>query len=69
MIFREEKAFVYLDGGNSDWWNFEDIFVDTSIRKPLETLHAILLNPDVEEANKKSSIYMIKWFESKNLNL
>jgi len=57
---KEEKAFVYLDGGNSDWWNFEDIFVDTSIRKPLETLHAILLNPDVEEANKKSSIYMIK---------
>ena len=62
IFFRNEKVFVYFDGGNCDWFDFPDIYVDTSCKKPFDSADVVQYNPKVSEDLKISTKFFLTRF-------
>jgi len=55
-----ERAFVYLDGGNCDWWAFKRIAYNNKVKSRQEVLDSIKWNSDVSEEDRNGTIFYIQ---------
>jgi len=63
-----ERAFVYLDGGNCDWWAFRKIYFNNKIKNRQQVLDSIKWNTDVSEEDRNATIFFVQQlFKAQNV--
>jgi len=56
-----EEVFVYLDGGNCDWFQFQKVFIDTQTKTPQHvTERAIPLNSQIPKVNTTAASFFLQ---------
>ena len=69
VYFRREEVFVYLDGGNCDWFQFQKVFIDTQTKTPRHvTERAIPLNSQLPKVNTTATSFFLQWYTTSEIN-